>query len=104
MAIPSAACMGPAAVRRKAKGTAISGMAAVRGKSSKHRVSSGRWPVLCEAVKTDSRFVSNRLDGGDAARAMSCLYVFEIAWSFPDEFREHVHNAILQSADCVALL
>jgi hypothetical protein len=32
-------------------------MAAVQGKSSKHRVSSGLWPALCEAVRTDSRFV-----------------------------------------------
>jgi hypothetical protein len=49
--------MGPAAVRRKGKGMGISGMAVVRGKSSKHRVSSGLWPALCEAVRTDSWFV-----------------------------------------------
>jgi hypothetical protein len=51
--------MGPAAVRRKGKGMGISGMVAARGKSSKHRVSSGRWPMLCEAVRTDSRFVGD---------------------------------------------
>jgi hypothetical protein len=49
--------MGPAAVRPKGKGTEISGMAAAQGKSSKHRVLSGLWPALCEAVRTDSRFV-----------------------------------------------
>jgi hypothetical protein len=58
MAIPSAACMGPAAVRRKGKATGIFGMAAVRGESSKQRVSSPRWPVSCEAVRTDRRFVA----------------------------------------------
>jgi hypothetical protein len=58
MAIPSAARMGPAAVRPKGKAMGITGMAAVRGKSSKHRVSPGRWPVLCEEVRTGGRFVT----------------------------------------------
>ena len=56
----------------------------VRGKSSKHRVSSRRWPVLWEAVRTDSGssdglspVASRRLGVGGSLSCLRCRHCRE---------------------------